>query len=106
MQARGLNPDRVQQTFAEFVQSGEERFALEIIVSNFQETLESEIGRCMHEDRIIRQRLHQQYRGHLSKNIEYLMEYLFAFPASSQRELLELPINSGTAICRTILTRS
>lgn len=92
MQARGLNPDRVQQAFAEFVQSGEETVSLEIIVSDFQETLESEIGRCMHEDRIIRQRLHQQYRGHLSKNIEYLMEYLFSFPASSQRELRELPI--------------
>jgi hypothetical protein len=46
----------------------------------------------MHEDRIIRQRLTRQYRGHLSKNIEYLMEYLFAFPMSAQRELTELPI--------------
>ncbi|MCX5841439.1 MAG: hypothetical protein NTY16_08310, partial [Deltaproteobacteria bacterium] len=92
MQARGLNPDRVQQAFAEFVQSGEETVSLEIIVSDFQETLESEIGRCMHEDRIIRQRLHQPYRGFLSRNTEYLMEYLFAFPESSQLDLPELPI--------------
>ena len=92
MQARGLNPDQVQQAFAEFVKSGEETVSLEIIVSDYQETLESEIGRCIHEDRIIKQRLHKQYRGHLSKNIEYLMEYLFSFPASSQHELRELPI--------------
>jgi hypothetical protein len=45
----------------------------------------------MHEDRIIEQRLRQQYRGHLAKNITYLMEYLFTFPSSQQVELGELP---------------
>lgn len=92
METRGLHADQLQQEFVEFVHSGEKNVALEIIVSDYQETLESEIGRCIHEDRIIRQRLNNQYRGHLSKNIEYLMEYLFSFPASSQRELSELPI--------------
>lgn len=92
MQARGHRPEQVQRAFAEFVRSGEESVSLEIIVSDYPETLESEIGRCMHEDRIIRQRLTRQYRGHLSKNIEYLMEYLFSFPASEQFELPELPV--------------
>jgi hypothetical protein len=92
MQARGSDPEQVQQAFADFVRTGEPSVSLEIIVSNYEETLESEIGRCIHEDRIIRQRLTQQYRGHLSKNIEYLMEFLFAFPMSAQRELTELPI--------------
>jgi len=54
--------------------------------------LESEIGRCMHEDRIIEQRLCQQYRGPLARNIQYLLEYLFVFPTSNRRELGELPI--------------
>jgi hypothetical protein len=92
LQARGMQPGQIQQAFTEFVLTGEEEVSLEIIVSNYEETLESEIGRCIHEDRIIKQRLTQQYRGHLSKNIEYLMEYLFAFPMSSQRELNGLPI--------------
>ncbi len=92
MEIRGINAYQLQQEFIEFVHSGEKNVVLEIIVSNYQETLESEIGRCIHEDRIIRQRLNKQYRGHLSKNIEYLMEYLFSFPASSQREISELPI--------------
>ncbi len=92
MQARGMEPEQTQQAFAEFVRTGEKTVSLEIIVSNYEETLESEIGRCIHEDRIIRQRRTQQYRGHLSKNIEYLMEYLFAFPMSAQRDLTELPI--------------
>jgi len=92
MQKRGLTPDNLNQKFADFVRMGEDSIYLEIIVSNYQEMLESEIGRCMHEDRIIEQRLHQPYCGHLAKNIEYLMEYLFTFPASPRVELGELPI--------------
>jgi len=92
MQARGLSPDETGRAFAEFVHSGEDDVLLEIITSSYQEMLESEIGRCMHEDRIIEQRLYQPYRGPLASNIQCLMEYLFIFPTSCQRELGELPI--------------
>lgn len=92
MRLRGLSQEESHREFAEFVRSGEEDIYLEIIVSDYEEMLESEIGRCMHEDRIIEQRLRQQYCGHLAKNIEYLMEYLFTFPSTQQLELGELPI--------------
>jgi hypothetical protein len=92
MQGRGISPGEINQSFVEFVRSGEESILLEIIFSNYQEMLESEIGRCIHEDRIIEQRLRQQYRGPLARNIEYLLEYLFVFPVSYQRVLGELPI--------------
>jgi hypothetical protein len=92
MQRRGVGPGEVNRSFAEFVRSGEDSVLLEIIFSDYQEMLESEIGRCMHEDRIIEQRLHQQYRGLLARNIGYLLEYLFVFPTSDQRVLGELPI--------------
>jgi hypothetical protein len=92
MQIRGLSPRESNLAFAEFVRSGEENICMEIIVSDYEEMLESEIGRCMHEDRIIEQRLRQHYRGHLARNIAYLMEYLFTFPVSGQLELGELPI--------------
>jgi len=92
MQARGFSPYEANRSFAEFVRSGEEDVLVEIIVSNYQEMLESEIGLSIHEDRIIAQRLCQQYRGPLSRNIQCLLEYLFAFPASYRQELGELPI--------------
>jgi hypothetical protein len=92
MRLRGLTPEESQNTFSEFVYSGEEDICMEIIVSDYEEMLESEIGRCMHEDRIIEQRLRQEYRGHLARNIVYLMEYLFTFPSSGQLEMGELPI--------------
>lgn len=89
---RGLAHSQVNAAFRDFVLTGERSMYLEIIVINYQENLESEIGRCIHEDRIIEQRQGKQYRGHLARNIEYLMEYLFTFPASGQVELGELPI--------------
>ena len=92
MQGRGFSPYEARAAFIEFVDSGEEDVHLEIILSTYQEMLESEIGRCIHEDRIIEQRLRQQYRGPLARNIQCLMEYLFTYPTSRQRELGELPI--------------
>ncbi|MBM4314679.1 MAG: hypothetical protein FJ122_12305 [Deltaproteobacteria bacterium] len=92
MQARGFSPYEARAAFVEFVDSGEDNVHLEIILSTYQEMLESEIGRCIHEDRIIEQRLRQQYRGPLARNIQFLMEYLFTYPTSHQRELGELPI--------------
>ena len=95
MQRRGFSPEGADRAFAEFVRSGEEDILLEIILSTYQEMLESEIGRCIHEDRIIEQRLRQEYRGPLARNIQCLMEYLFTFPSSPspcQCELGGLPI--------------
>lgn len=92
MADRGVTPAQADRSFADFVLSGEQDVYLEIIVSDYQEMLESEIGRCMHEDRIIAQRLRRQYRGHLAKNVEYLMRYLFLFSLSNREELPDLPI--------------
>jgi len=92
MRRRGITEERMQVAFRDFVLDGEPDVCLEIIVINYQENLESEIGRCIHEDRILEQRRGKQYRGHLAKNIEYLMEYLFTFPSSGRVELGELPI--------------
>lgn len=92
MQVFGSSPDRIREQFREFIRSGEDHVHIEVIVSSYQEMLESEIGRCMHEDRILRQRLSQQYNSQLARNIEFLMAYLFAFSASRRLELGELPI--------------
>ncbi len=92
LQDRGYSPYESNQAFRDFVLSGEEDVFLEIILSSYQEMLESEIGISMHEDRILEQRLKQLYRGPLAKNIGYLMEYLFAFPNGNKRELGNLPV--------------
>lgn len=92
MQGRGIAADQANRAFRQFVYAGDSAVNVEIILSNYQEMLESEIGRCMHEDRIVHQRLEQQYNGQLARNIEYLMSYLFAFPASGKSEVTPIPI--------------
>jgi hypothetical protein len=92
MKLHGLSPEAVHEHFQQFVRQGEAHVHIEVIVCNYQEMLESEIGRCMHEDRIIQQRLTQQYNGQLARNIEFLIAYLFAFAASDHKEIGDLPI--------------
>lgn len=88
----GVSPCETRRRFETFVRSGEPAVRVEIICSDAAETLESEIGRCMHEDRIIRQRLGRAYQGHLSQNVEFLLEYLFALPAAPEVRLERLPV--------------
>jgi hypothetical protein len=46
----------------------------------------------MHEDRIMEQRAARPYRGHLARNIGYLLEYLFTLPEAPLPITRELPI--------------
>jgi len=73
---RGLDPEQVPRMYQEFLDHAEEQIHLEIIVSNFQEYMESEIGRCMHEERILSQRSHPDYNGNLATNVRHLMNYI------------------------------
>ena len=88
----GMGQAAVERAFREFVLGGEENVNIEVIVSDYQKMLESEIGDAMHEERIIRQRRRQRYRGSLPKNVEYLMEYLFALAIAPTNEVPEVPI--------------
>lgn len=90
--AHGIPPCETRRRFETFVRSGEPAVRVEIICSDAAEALESEIGRCMHEDRIIRQRLGRAYQGQLSQNLEFLLEYLFALPAAPEARLDRLPV--------------
>jgi len=90
---RGLHGGDANRALRAFVEEAEPDLHLEIIVSSYQETLEAEIGRCMHEDRLVRQRLTQRYRSPLAKNVVWLMEYLFSVAiAPANPDLSELPI--------------
>lgn len=90
--AHGYTASQANTAFHEFVRSGEADIRLEIIVTSYLEMLESEIGRCMHEERIIRQRHDPRYSGQLAQNIGFLMEFLFTYPALPYRQLDRLPV--------------
>ncbi len=73
---RGFDPATVSGEYREFIASGEDTVLVEIIVSSFQEYLESEIGRSLHEERVLTQRQNPEYNGYLPTNIRYLMDYM------------------------------
>lgn len=93
LQHRGFDPELVVKTYQTFIRDAEDSIQVEIIVSSFEEYLESEIGRGMHEERVLKQRRHPEYNGHLSANIRYWMEYVLSLcRARTMADLSELPI--------------
>jgi hypothetical protein len=80
------------QGLREFVDAGEPDLRLEIIFQSFEQMLESELGRCIHEERVIRQRYHQAYRSFVVRNIRVLIQYLFCFGISRAHTCDEIPI--------------
>jgi hypothetical protein len=90
---RGFDAGSVPRIFREFIEGAEDEVRLEMIVVDFQEFLESEIGRCMHEERVQTQRAHHEYNGHLATNVRYLMEFLLSLcRAPGCDDLAEVPI--------------
>jgi hypothetical protein len=91
--ARGVaSPGSIQEAYRTFVETADEWVNVEVIAATFEDMMESEIGRAMHENRIIEQRRAQEYRGHLAKNVEYLVEYALGFAVSPTRTIPELPL--------------
>jgi hypothetical protein len=93
--AHGYTAQQADAALREFVLSGEERVSVEIIATGYTDMLESEIGRCMHEERILRQRHDPRYYGQLAQNTGFLLEFLFTFPALPRRHLERLPLRIG-----------
>ena len=90
---RGFDEKTILERYTAFVQSAEDDVFLEIIVSNYLEFLESEIGRSMHEQRVLAQRSNDDYRGDLATNVMYLMDYLLSLCLSpSCEEIDDVPI--------------
>ena len=90
---RGFNKAEVGRQYREFIESGENEVGFEMIVASFQEFLESEIGRSMHEERIQAQRSHRYYNGNLATNIRFLMEFMLSLCRSPWRaDMEEAPV--------------
>jgi len=76
--SRGFDPETVLAQYHEFLDTAEEHVVLEVIVSTFGNLLESEIGRSMHEDRVLTQRSQADYHSPLARNVRYIMDYMLA----------------------------
>jgi hypothetical protein len=92
LRARHIADEDIPSAHRVFLETAESTVHLELLLTSYQELLESEIGRSMHEERVIAQRERQEYQASLAQNVEHLMEYLFAFCLSSKVHVGDLPI--------------
>lgn len=89
---RGLDPDVVRHGFIDYLSQGSRTVQMELILTTYDELMESEFGRSMHELRVLRLRQRQNYSGPIAQNAAYLIEYLLALAASPTVDVAELPI--------------
>ncbi|MDZ7580816.1 MAG: hypothetical protein U5R30_09410 [Deltaproteobacteria bacterium] len=89
---RGLDPQETKQGFLDYLTRGSGAVRMEIILTTYDELMESEFGRSMHELRVLRLRQRQNYSGPIAQNAAYLIEYLLALAASPTVHVTELPI--------------
>ena len=89
---RGLPDGEGSGNFERFLASGAGHLSLDLILTTFEELIESEIGRSMHEARIFRQRQEGAVYGNIPVNIEYILEYLLAVGLSPAVQIDKIPI--------------
>jgi hypothetical protein len=89
---RGLDPTEVRRNFPTFVEQGARSVRTEVILTTYPELLESELGRSLHELRILTLRERNSYSGPIAENARYLIEYLLAVAYAPTVHVPELPI--------------
>jgi hypothetical protein len=89
---RGLPTGDGTKDFETFIHSGATDLSLDLILTTYEELLESEIGHSMHEARIFRQRQEESLLGNIPANIGYIIEYLLAVGLSPVTTIDEIPI--------------
>ena len=89
---RGLDAPTLVKDFQHYVETGARTFRAEIILTTFEELVESEFGRAIHEERILEQRKQNSYAGRIGQNASFLIEYLMMLAMSPTTEIDHLPI--------------
>jgi hypothetical protein len=89
---RGLDPARIPSDFARYVESGARSIRMEFILTTMEDLVESEFGRAMHEERILRQRLQEVYSGRIAQNASYIIRYLLMLALSPTVKVDDIPV--------------
>jgi hypothetical protein len=89
---RGIPEARLREGLEPLIRGAAPTLTVEVMLTTFPDLVESELGRGLHEARIIAQRENREYTGYLPMNIEFLVEYLFAVGFSPQTEIEDVPI--------------
>jgi hypothetical protein len=92
---RGISEQVLRKGIEPLLDGAKPTINIELILSTFPDAVESELGNCIHEERIIAQRDNKAYKGYIPLNVEFLVEYLFAVGLSPEISVDSFPSNSG-----------
>ena len=90
--ARGLDAETLRRDFPGYVEGGARTFRAEVILTTFDELVESEFGNAIHEQRVLEQRRSAPYSGRLAQNAHFIVEYLLMLAMSPTVEVDQLPV--------------
>jgi hypothetical protein len=89
---RGLDPVALESTFRDYVTSGNRTFRVELILTTFEDLVESEFGGCIHEQRILEQRSVASDFDRLATNASWIIEYMLRLAISPTVAVDGLPV--------------
>ena len=89
---RGLTATELAKGFPDYVQSGDQSFRAEVILTTRADLVESEFGSAIHEARIIEQRHGVPYAGRIASNASFIITYMLMLALSPSIATPELPV--------------
>ncbi|MGD9252836.1 MAG: hypothetical protein PVG92_02755 [Holophagae bacterium] len=79
---RGLNVESLDRQFEAYIESCRRTFRVELILTSFEDLVESEFGVGIHEQRILDQRDLAADYGRIARNASFLIEYMLRLAVS------------------------
>jgi hypothetical protein len=89
---RGLEVNRLDESFRAYIESCRRTFRVELILTTFDDLVESEFGISIHEQRILEQRDHAAEFGRIARNASSIIEYMLRLATSPTVTIDHIPI--------------
>ena len=89
---RGLQLENLDESFRAYVESCHRTFRVELILTTFDDLVESEFGVSIHEKRILDQRDLAEEFGRIARNASSIIEYMLRLATSPTIDVEYVPI--------------
>jgi len=89
---RGLRVDLLDESFRAYIDSCRRTFRIELILTSFDDLVESEFGLSIHEQRILDQRDLADDFGRIARNASSIIEYMLRLATSPTVTIDHIPI--------------
>jgi hypothetical protein len=89
---RGVPVENLDESFRRYIEDCRRTFRVELILTTFDDLVESEFGIAIHEQRILEQRDLADDYGRIARNASSIIEYLLRLATSSRIKIENIPI--------------